>query len=157
MRTSQKTPGTIITIGLDLGKNTFHLVGLDKRGGSRRYPAAARTPFRQYPPLPDRHGGLLGLSPYRPPVGGAWSRRASDPGPETVPPRVTRTTIRDAEAIAPFHQHRDRPLQRTSLKPNPRLVQPPARPASGCLRIAFLGAGLFSSADPWRPPSQGAV
>jgi transposase len=33
MRTSQKTPETIITIGLDLGKNTFHLVGLDKRGG----------------------------------------------------------------------------------------------------------------------------
>jgi hypothetical protein len=26
MRTSQKTPGTIITIGLDLGKNTFHLM-----------------------------------------------------------------------------------------------------------------------------------
>ena len=32
MRTSQKTPGTIATIGIDLGKNTFHLVGLDKRG-----------------------------------------------------------------------------------------------------------------------------
>jgi hypothetical protein len=33
MRTSQKTPETIITIGL-LGKNTFHLVGLDKRGAN---------------------------------------------------------------------------------------------------------------------------
>jgi hypothetical protein len=32
MRTSQKTPETITTIGIDLGKNTFHLVGLDKRG-----------------------------------------------------------------------------------------------------------------------------
>src|SRR5690349_7734547 len=32
MRTSQTTPGTIATIGIDLGKNTFHLVGLDKRG-----------------------------------------------------------------------------------------------------------------------------
>ncbi len=32
MRTSQKTPGTVTTIGIDLGKNTFHLVGLDKRG-----------------------------------------------------------------------------------------------------------------------------
>ena len=32
MRTSQKTPATITTIGIDLGKNTFHLVGLDKRG-----------------------------------------------------------------------------------------------------------------------------
>ena len=32
MRTSQKTPATISTIGIDVGKNTFHLVGLDKRG-----------------------------------------------------------------------------------------------------------------------------
>jgi hypothetical protein len=32
MRTSQKTLETITTIGIDLGKNTFHLVGLDKRG-----------------------------------------------------------------------------------------------------------------------------
>jgi transposase len=32
MRTSQKTPETITTIGIDLGNNTFHLVGLDKRG-----------------------------------------------------------------------------------------------------------------------------
>src|ERR1700758_3172690 len=26
------TPATIATIGIDLGKNTFHLVGLDRRG-----------------------------------------------------------------------------------------------------------------------------
>jgi transposase len=32
MRTSQKTLEPIATIGVDLGKNTFHLVGLDKRG-----------------------------------------------------------------------------------------------------------------------------
>ena len=32
MRTSQKTSETVTTIGIDLGKNTFHLVGLDKRG-----------------------------------------------------------------------------------------------------------------------------
>ena len=35
MRTSQKTPETIATIGIDLGKNAFHLVGLDKRGRNR--------------------------------------------------------------------------------------------------------------------------
>jgi putative tryptophan/tyrosine transport system substrate-binding protein len=33
MRTSQKTPETITTIGIDLGKNTFHLVGLENRPG----------------------------------------------------------------------------------------------------------------------------
>ena len=32
MRTSQKTPGLIATIGIDLSKNTFHLVGFNKRG-----------------------------------------------------------------------------------------------------------------------------
>src|SRR5262245_54700793 len=32
MRTSQNTAETINTIGIDVGKNTFHLVGLDKRG-----------------------------------------------------------------------------------------------------------------------------
>jgi len=29
---STSVPTTIATIGLDLGKNTFHLVGLDRRG-----------------------------------------------------------------------------------------------------------------------------
>src|SRR5258707_12461436 len=32
MRTSQKAAGIITTVGIDIGKNTFHLVGLDKRG-----------------------------------------------------------------------------------------------------------------------------
>ena len=32
MRTSQKTAGIMTTIGIDLGKNTFHLVGFDQRG-----------------------------------------------------------------------------------------------------------------------------
>ena len=33
MRTNQtKTPAAISTIGIDIGKNTFHVVGLDKRG-----------------------------------------------------------------------------------------------------------------------------
>src|SRR5437868_459978 len=32
MRTSQKTARIIATIGIDIGKNTFHLVGLDQRG-----------------------------------------------------------------------------------------------------------------------------
>ena len=32
MRTSQKTAETITTIGIDIGKNTFHLVGFDQRG-----------------------------------------------------------------------------------------------------------------------------
>jgi hypothetical protein len=36
MRPSQKRPETITTIGIDLGKNTFHFVGLDKRAHTRQ-------------------------------------------------------------------------------------------------------------------------
>jgi hypothetical protein len=32
MHTHQKSSETVATIGSDIGKNTFHLVGLDKRG-----------------------------------------------------------------------------------------------------------------------------
>src|SRR5262249_26377727 len=32
MHTHQRSANPIATIGLDIGKNTFHLVGLDKRG-----------------------------------------------------------------------------------------------------------------------------
>ena len=35
MRTSQKTSKPISTIGIDVGKNTFHLVGVDKPGAIR--------------------------------------------------------------------------------------------------------------------------
>ena len=32
MHTHQRSSDPVATIGLDIGKNTFHLVGLDKRG-----------------------------------------------------------------------------------------------------------------------------
>src|SRR5262249_50757560 len=32
MHTHQRSSDSVATIGLDIGKNTFHLVGLDKRG-----------------------------------------------------------------------------------------------------------------------------
>ena len=31
MRTSQKRTGIVTTIGIDIGKHTFHLVGFDQR------------------------------------------------------------------------------------------------------------------------------
>jgi hypothetical protein len=145
MRTSQKTPEITITIGLDLGKNTFHLVGLDKRFAIVLQQKVSRGQLERR--LANVPRCLIGMEPcsgshHRPP-GGAWSRRASDPGPvrETVP-QGSHERLSRCRGDRALHQHRDRPLQRTSLKPNP-----PARPASGCLRIAFLGAGLFSSAD----------
>ena len=67
MRTSQTTPETITTIGIDLGKNTFHLVGLDKRGAIalQRKVSRSQLEHRLCPALPDRHGGLLGLPSHR--------------------------------------------------------------------------------------------
>jgi hypothetical protein len=32
----QSTAAIVATIGIDIGKNTFHLVGLDQRGTSRQ-------------------------------------------------------------------------------------------------------------------------
>ena len=32
MHTHQNSSNPVVTIGIDIGKNTFHLVGLDKRG-----------------------------------------------------------------------------------------------------------------------------
>jgi len=36
MHTRYQSPEPAATIGLDIGKNTFHLVGLDKRGVTTR-------------------------------------------------------------------------------------------------------------------------
>jgi hypothetical protein len=44
MHTHQKSCDPIATIGLDIGKTTFHLVGLDKRGAI----AASVTLLGQY-------------------------------------------------------------------------------------------------------------
>jgi len=52
----------IAVIGIDIGKNSFHVVGLDGRGAI--VPAAevvawsGRNTLCQYVPVPDRHGGL---------------------------------------------------------------------------------------------------
>jgi len=43
MHTHQRSSDPVATIGLDIGKNTFHLVGLDKRG-----PSAAGRGFVSY-------------------------------------------------------------------------------------------------------------
>ena len=91
MRTSQRMPEVITTIGLDLGKNTFHVVGLDKRGAIVLRQKVSRAQLERrlanIPRLPDRDGGLLGLPSHRPQAFRARPRGASDPGAvrEAVP------------------------------------------------------------------------
>jgi hypothetical protein len=61
---SHKTAATVArTIGIDTGKNTLHLIGLDDQGQSlcgRRLPAADRSPARQCAAVPDRNRGWHG-------------------------------------------------------------------------------------------------
>jgi hypothetical protein len=58
---TNKSNPAIVTMGIDIGKNSFHVVGLDQRGAivlrqkrSRGQIDAAREP----PAVSDRHGGL---------------------------------------------------------------------------------------------------
>ena len=50
MRTNQtKTPAAISTIGIDLGRTTFHLIGLDKRGAIVSQQKVPRGQFERRP------------------------------------------------------------------------------------------------------------
>jgi len=45
---------SVTTIGIDIGKNTFHLIGMDRRGE-----IVLRQKFsREHAAMPDRDGGL---------------------------------------------------------------------------------------------------
>jgi transposase len=47
MHTHQKSSDPVATIGIDIGKNTFHLVGLDNRGTIVMRAKVSRAPPRQ--------------------------------------------------------------------------------------------------------------
>jgi hypothetical protein len=83
MRTSQNTLETISTIGIDVGKNTFHLVGLDKRGAIVLQQKVTRRQLRhrlsKYSALPHRNGSLFWHPLHRATAYGSWSRCAFDP------------------------------------------------------------------------------
>src|SRR5713101_8965102 len=59
---SQKLNTAIAVIGIDIGKNSFHVVGLDDRSGNRAAAEMVTGPggntARQHAALPDRDGGL---------------------------------------------------------------------------------------------------
>lgn len=77
-------PSTIATIGIDIGKNTFHLVGLDQRGAIVLQLKVLRAQLerRLVKPfaLSDQHGGVFRGAPYWPTARSFWSRGAADPG-----------------------------------------------------------------------------
>ena len=47
MHTHQKSSDAVATIGIDIGKNTFHLVGLDKRGAIVLRIKLSRSPLER--------------------------------------------------------------------------------------------------------------
>jgi len=66
---------TVAILGIDIGKNTFHLVGLNKRGVIvLRQKLSTRCQACQPASLPDRHGSLC-------------RRPSPEPPPESLRPR----------------------------------------------------------------------
>ena len=63
MHTHQKSSDPLATIGLDIGKNTFHLVGLDKRGAiAMRIKVSRNQLIRRLVNLPRETGCQYGPS-----------------------------------------------------------------------------------------------
>ena len=100
-----QTPNTAIAvIGIDIGKNSFHLVGHD----ARRHRAAAKvvawpsgSESRQYTALPDRHGSLRRRTSPEPQTRIAWSR---------APPSCCSAAIGFAPELCPLRDTKMPPI-----------------------------------------------
>ena len=81
---SEKLNTAITVIGIDIGKNSFHVVGLDKRGAIALRQKWSRgqveTRARQHAAVPDRHGGLRRCASSQSQAQGAGARCAADAG-----------------------------------------------------------------------------
>src|SRR5713101_5442707 len=81
---SQKLNTAIAVIGIDIGKNSFHVVGLDDRSGNRAAAEMVTGPggntARQHAALPDRDGGLRRGTSSQSQAQGSWSRCPADAG-----------------------------------------------------------------------------
>src|SRR5262249_23394994 len=76
----------VSTIGIDLGKNSFHLVGLDQRGAIVLQLKCSRAQLERR--LTNIPSCLIGME-HRPPARRAWTRCSFDPCAirEAVPQR----------------------------------------------------------------------
>ena len=79
---SQNPSSATTVIGIDIGKKTFDVVGLDDRDAiilrqkwSRR---SDRSTASQYAALPDRYGSLRRCASSQSEAEGVWSRRSID-------------------------------------------------------------------------------
>ena len=86
---SQNFESAIAVIGIDIGKNSFHVVGHDARGAivlrQKWSRGQVEAPARQYATLPDRHGSLRRRTSPEPQTRIAGSRCQVDAG-QICPP-----------------------------------------------------------------------
>jgi transposase len=74
----------IVVVGIEIGKNSFHIVGHDERGAIvlrqkwSRGQIASR--FCRHAALPGRHGGLRRCASSQPQAQDAWPRCPADAG-----------------------------------------------------------------------------
>src|SRR6266702_4145694 len=85
---SQHFNTTIAVMGIDIGKNSFHVVGLDQRGAivlrQKWSRGQVESRFGQYAAVPDRDGGVRrGTSQSQ--AQGSWSRCSADAGEVCAP------------------------------------------------------------------------
>src|SRR6266705_458445 len=81
---SQKLNTAIAVIGIDIGKNSFHVVGLDKRGAivlrQKWSRGQVETRLANMPPCLIRDGGLRRGTSSQSQAQGSWSRCPADAG-----------------------------------------------------------------------------
>jgi hypothetical protein len=85
---SQNLSSAIAAIGIDIGKNSFHVVGLDARGAillRQKWSRGQRRPASEHAAVFDRHGGVCWRASPQSQAQGVWSRRAADAGEVCAP------------------------------------------------------------------------
>src|SRR5262245_43733407 len=85
---SHKLNSAIAVIGIDIGKNSFHVVGHDKRGAimlRQKWSRAGGSATGQPAALSNRHGGLRRGASSQPQAAEARTRRSPDAGEVRAP------------------------------------------------------------------------
>jgi transposase len=85
---SQNLSSAIAAIGIDIGKNSFHVFGLDARGAillRQKWSRGQRRPASEHAAVFDRHGGVCWRASPQSQAQGVWSRRAADAGEVCAP------------------------------------------------------------------------
>jgi len=145
----------VAVVGIDIGKNSFHIVGLDERGAIALRQMVAwpvGIPICQRAALPHRHGGLRRRRAHH------VNRRFRALGHDArlTPPKYVRpyseeqnNDFRDAQAIAEAVQRPTRSARRRRLSARLAGASPRAgdRTIISSAGVAAIGTGDASAKD----------